>query len=212
MVNKNKIKSMKDNFKIVREFLKKFADTPVEGKEAVAASEAEVAEEQAEEVVAASEPIQVPLADGTALTCDKVEVGGVAMVGTDLANAGDYITKDGDTITVGDNGVIGAIAKASPEAQVAEEPVAAAEEAKPVEDKEKAMAAFNDEMAERLEVLERAFFNFNEANNKKLDEISNNIKAFGEKPANTPVVQEVVKPVRATQRSIGLNLDALKRK
>jgi hypothetical protein len=61
---------------------------------------------------AAENPIQLKeykLADGTAITCDKLEVGGVAKVGDAPAAAGEYKLEDGSSITVGEAGAITAV-------------------------------------------------------------------------------------------------------
>jgi len=66
-------------------------------------------------VVAAAEPtptnpIEVKLKDGTSLSVDKMEVGGIANIvsetGSVLAEAKDYEAEDGTVITVGVDGVI----------------------------------------------------------------------------------------------------------
>jgi len=59
---------------------------------------------------APANPIEVKLKDGTALSVDKMEVGGIANVvsetGSVLAEAKDYEAEDGTIITVGVDGVI----------------------------------------------------------------------------------------------------------
>lgn len=59
---------------------------------------------------APTNPIEVKLKDGTALSVDKMEVGGIANVvsetGSVLAGAKDYEAEDGTLITVGVDGVI----------------------------------------------------------------------------------------------------------
>lgn len=59
---------------------------------------------------APTNPIEVKLKDGTSLSVDKMEVGGIANVvsetGSVLAEAKDYEAEDGTIITVGVDGVI----------------------------------------------------------------------------------------------------------
>lgn len=59
---------------------------------------------------APTNPIEVKLKDGTSLSVDKMEVGGIANVvsetGSVLAEAKDYEVEDGTIITVGVDGVI----------------------------------------------------------------------------------------------------------
>lgn len=59
---------------------------------------------------APANPIEVKLKDGTSLSVDKMEVGGIANVisevGSVLAEAKDYEAEDGTIITVGVDGVI----------------------------------------------------------------------------------------------------------
>lgn len=59
---------------------------------------------------APTNPIEVKLKDGTSLSVDKMEVGGIANVvsetGSVLAEAKDYEAEDGTIITVGADGVI----------------------------------------------------------------------------------------------------------
>ena len=59
---------------------------------------------------APTNPIEVKLKDGTTLSVDKMEVGGIANVvsetGSVLAEAKDYEAEDGTVITVGVDGVI----------------------------------------------------------------------------------------------------------
>ncbi len=72
---------------------------------------------------APSNPIEVKLKDGTTLSVDKLEVGGIANLvsetGSVLAKDGEYVAEDGSTITIlGGTGVISEIE--SPEAAAAE--------------------------------------------------------------------------------------------
>ncbi len=59
---------------------------------------------------APTNPIEVKLKDGTSLSVDKMEVGGIANIvsetGSVLAEAKDYEAEDGTVITVGVDGVI----------------------------------------------------------------------------------------------------------
>jgi hypothetical protein len=59
---------------------------------------------------APTNPIEVKLKDGTSLSVDKMEVGGIANIvsetGSVLAEAKDYEAEDGTVITVGIDGVI----------------------------------------------------------------------------------------------------------
>jgi len=74
---------MKDNFKRLTDFIKQFADNEV-----------------------APEKVDVLLEGDAIMTVDKLEKDGVAMIGTDLVNPGEYKTQDGKIIVVGDNGKI----------------------------------------------------------------------------------------------------------
>jgi len=49
------------------------------------------------------------LKDGTIISCDKLEVGGTAMIGAAPAAAGDYELADGTKLTIGEGGLITAI-------------------------------------------------------------------------------------------------------
>jgi hypothetical protein len=64
----------------------------------------------AEAPAAPTNPIEVKLKDGTSLSVDKLEVGGIANIvsetGSVLAEAKDYEAEDGTVITVGVDGVI----------------------------------------------------------------------------------------------------------
>lgn len=53
--------------------------------------------------------VEYKLADGTMISCDKMEVGGIAKIGDAPAAAGSYTLEDGSSITVGENGAITAI-------------------------------------------------------------------------------------------------------
>lgn len=60
--------------------------------------------------------VDVVLADGTAATVDKLEVGGVMMIGDAPCAAGEYELQDGTKVYVGDGGVISAVEPADPAA------------------------------------------------------------------------------------------------
>lgn len=65
---------------------------------------------EAQVAPAPTNPIEVKLKDGTSLSVDKMEVGGIANIvsetGSVLAEAKDYEAEDGTVITVGVDGVI----------------------------------------------------------------------------------------------------------
>jgi len=53
-----------------------------------------------------TEMISAKLKDGTEVTLDKLEVGGIVMIGLEPAPVGEHILEDGTLIVLADNGVI----------------------------------------------------------------------------------------------------------
>lgn len=60
-------------------------------------------------------PTEYKTTDGTTVTIDKMEVGGIVAIDGNPANPGEIVLEDGTHITVGDNGVIAEISTATEE-------------------------------------------------------------------------------------------------
>jgi hypothetical protein len=65
-----------------------------------------------------TEMISATLMDGTEVTVDKLEVGGMVMIGLEPAPAGEHILADGTKIVLVDNGIIESITPAEPVIEV----------------------------------------------------------------------------------------------
>jgi hypothetical protein len=65
-----------------------------------------------------TEMISATLMDGTEVTVDKLEVGGMVMIGLEPAPAGEHILADGTKIVLVDNGIIKSITPAEPAIEV----------------------------------------------------------------------------------------------
>jgi hypothetical protein len=65
-----------------------------------------------------TEMISATLMDGTEVTVDKLEVGGMVMIGLEPAPAGEHILADGTKIVLVDNGIIESITPAEPAIEV----------------------------------------------------------------------------------------------
>ena len=65
-----------------------------------------------------TEMISAYLQDGTEVTIDKLEVGGMVMIGLEPAPAGEHILADGTKIVLVDNGIIESITPAEPVIEV----------------------------------------------------------------------------------------------
>jgi hypothetical protein len=67
-----------------------------------------------------TEMISATLMDGTEVTVDKLEVGGMIMIGLEPAPAGEHILADGTKIVLVDNGIIESITPAEAPVEVAD--------------------------------------------------------------------------------------------
>jgi hypothetical protein len=67
-----------------------------------------------------TEMISATLMDGTEITVDKLEVGGMVMIGLEPAPAGEHILADGTKIVLVDNGIIESITPAEAPLEVAD--------------------------------------------------------------------------------------------
>ena len=65
-----------------------------------------------------TEMISATLMDGTEVAVDKLEVGGMVMIGLEPAPAGEHILADGTKIVLVDNGIIKSITPAEPAIEV----------------------------------------------------------------------------------------------
>lgn len=89
----------------------------------------------------------VTLKDGTVVTVDKLEVGGVAMVGDAPAPVGEHELADGTKIVVGEGGVIEAVQPAVMPEEEMQKPVDYSEQFKAYDDK---LAAYEQKFTEHL--------------------------------------------------------------
>ena len=69
-----------------------------------------------------TEMISATLMDGTEVTVDKLEVGGMVMIGLEPAPAGEHILADGTKIVLVDNGIIESITPAAEAPEAPEAP------------------------------------------------------------------------------------------
>lgn len=129
---------------ILKQIKSLFTETP---------APAPVAEPAVKSVIEAKE---YELKDGTKVSIDKYEVGGLVKVGEDLAPAGTIELADGSSVVVGEGGVITAINAPAVEEVVKVEPPAGLSLAE-FNDYKAANEAFFSEMKAKLEASEGKF-------------------------------------------------------
>lgn len=128
------------------------------------------------------------LKDGTEISYDKLEEGGVCTIGDAVAPAGDYELEDGSIVSVGDEGVITSV-KPVEEAAAEEEPVVEPEEPEePNELETKIM-----DLEKRIAQLEEMLLGFSTQMNTMKTDFSAQIEEIANAPAAEPVKHVVNK-------------------
>ena len=132
------------------------------------------------------------LKDGTEISYDKLEEGGVCTIGDAVAPAGDYELEDGSIVSVGDEGVITSV-KPVEETAAEEEPVVEPETPEETEEPSELETKVLD-LEKRIAQLEEMLAGFSTQMSTMKTDFSAQIETIANAPAAEPI-KHSVKPV-----------------
>lgn len=130
-----------------------------------------------------TEMISATLMDGTEVTVDKLEVGGMVMIGLDPAPAGEHILADGTKIVLVDNGIIESI---TPAEAPLETPI---EAGYPKKEMEERFAKIEQSTSEKFAAYEGKFAEYEAKLNKAntvIEGLLGLTQLLVEQPTSTP--------------------------